>query len=74
MPLAFQLRTQIRQMPAVIVLGIAGQQVQARLADGRDQACSFQGQLLWLVRINYHEDAANGLHDRLHFLMRVGQL
>ncbi|VFT09666.1 Uncharacterised protein [Pseudomonas aeruginosa] len=44
---------------------LADQQVQVRLGHAGDQLCPFQGETFQLVRFNHHEDAANGLHDRL---------
>src|SRR3546814_5680038 len=66
MALASQLFAQCGQVGTVVVFGIAHQQVQAGLADTCDQSRTFECQLLRLVRVNYHEAAANGLRSEEH--------
>lgn len=56
---------QVVEGGAVVAALLADQQVQVRLGHAGDQLCPFQGETFQLVRFNHHEDAANGLHDRL---------
>ncbi len=60
-----QLLGQVVESGAVVAALLADQQVQVRLGHAGDQLCPFQGETFQLVRFNHHEDAANGLHDRL---------
>ncbi len=69
MALVAELFAQAVEVGAVILLAVADQQVQAGLADARNQAGAFECQVIGLFWVDYHQDAANGSHDRLRLLI-----
>ena len=59
-----QLALEQAEQGAVVVLGITHQQVQVRIRDAGDQLGAVEGQAVGVVGVEYHQDAADGLHGR----------
>jgi hypothetical protein len=72
-----QRRLEHAEHAAMVVLAVAHQQMQMRLGHAGNQFCAFEREAFRVFGLDDHQDAADGLHDRVLREMEkccVGQL